>query len=296
LRRLAAGLAACAVLGAHAQANPSRWYLQVDNDVFYGTDRWYTSGVRVARVAQSGDHEVEWGLLQEIYTPEAKRQNDIDRPTAARLLGSFARHDRAPGMFRTLELDLGVTGPAALGRQAQELIHRIVPAPHEDWSLQRGNRLDAQAAWVQTQALESVRGAGWHANLHYGAVIGNQIAFAHGGLELRWGHGAPGELSTPVLRFAATPPFTLAAGERDGWSSFAGVNVRVVARNQLLDRSGLDPAVTPERRDVVYRAAVGLTWVTRWSSLAFALVQDSREFYGQRRPHGFGSITLELPF
>ena len=50
MKRAAALLAACASLGAAAQPPAVHWYTQVDNDVFYGTDRWYTSGLRVARL------------------------------------------------------------------------------------------------------------------------------------------------------------------------------------------------------------------------------------------------------
>ena len=101
-------------------------------------DRWYSSGARLARVEERTGHEIELGVLQEIYTPEAKRFafGVVDRAPTARLLLSVARHDRSPGMFQTIELALGVRGPAALGRQTTDFIHRLVPAPGIDWSRQ----------------------------------------------------------------------------------------------------------------------------------------------------------------
>ncbi len=292
---LAALVALAGATGALADAAGSHWYVQVDNDVLYGTDRWYTSGVRIARVAQKGDHEIEWGVLQEIYTPEANRSNPIDRPPAARLLATVARHDRAPGDWRTLELDLGVTGPAALGRQAQDFIHRFVPAPHEEWSHQRSNRLDAQVTWVRSQRLGSSADRARRVYIHYGVVAGNQVAFAHAGIELRFGHGAAAEMSSPVQRFAATPPPALAPGT-GGWSFFAGANVRAVARDLLLDPNTALSDPDPERRRIVRRYTLGATWINRWSSIAFAMAHDSAEFVGQRRSHGFGSVTVHLEF
>ena len=100
LRRAAAAVVAYAALGAAAD-DAARWYLQVDNDAFFNTDRWYSSGLRIARVEARGDHEDEWGVLQEIYTPEAKFANPIDRPPAARLLATWARHERSAGDWRT---------------------------------------------------------------------------------------------------------------------------------------------------------------------------------------------------
>ncbi|HSN21564.1 MAG TPA: lipid A deacylase LpxR family protein [Usitatibacter sp.] len=288
MRRALAAAAACAASGACAA--PPGWYLQVDNDVVFGTDRWYTSGVRIAHVEARGGHELEWGLLQEIYTPEAKRDNAIDRPNAARLLATLARHDRAPGDWRTLEADLGVTGPAALGRQAQEFVHRFVPAPHEDWSHQRPNRVDAQLAWARTQRLplEPL------VNANYGAVIGNQLAFAHAGIELRFGRGAATGLETPALRFAATPP--LADAQAPSWSPFVGASVRAVAWNRLLDVGPGDPRQTPDLRHVVGRFSGGIAWTGHGAQVVFALLHDTAEFAGQRRGADFGSLTLHLTF
>ena len=290
-----AALAAAGATAALATGGEAHWYTQIDNDVLYGTDRWYTSGVRIARVAPYDGHEWEWGLLQEIYTPEANRVNPIDRPPAGRLLATLARHDRAPGYWRTVELDLGVTGPAALGRQAQDLIHRIVPAPHEEWSHQRSNRADVQLVWVDSRRVLADPEHSPRLNAHYGVVLGNQLAFAHAGLEVRFGTGAASEMSSPVLRFAATPPPSL-RGVATGWSVFLGASLRAVARNRLLDPNTEFADPVPDRHPVVQRFGGGFTWINRWSTLALALVHDSREFVGQRKPHGFGSLTIHIPF
>ncbi|HET9471976.1 MAG TPA: lipid A-modifier LpxR family protein, partial [Usitatibacter sp.] len=260
MRAPAAALVAAASLllahAAHAQG-AGGWYTQVDNDVFFHTDRWYTSGVRIARVVPRGDRKLEMGLLQEIYTPEAKLHDPVDRPTAARLLATLASHDRREGEWTTVELDLGVTGPAALGRQAQELVHRVVPAPHEDWSHQRSNRLDAQFAWVRSHDFQGDPAKLAHLYAHYGVVAGNQLAFAHGGLELRFGHGAALALATPALRFAATPPL---AGGDGSWSAFVGTSVRAVGVNHLLDfPPGLE-SPPARRKPTVGRFLGGVAW------------------------------------
>jgi len=297
VRALAAALLAAAWLlpahAAHAQGGDAGWYTQVDNDVFFHTDRWYTSGVRIARVVPRGDRELEIGLLQEIYTPEAKFHDPIDRPTAARLLATIASHDRRERDWTTRELDLGVTGPAALGRQAQEFIHRFVPAPQEDWSHQRPNRVDAQFAWVRSHDFQGDPGALRHVYAHYGVVAGNQVAFAHAGLELRFGRGAALALSTPALRFAATPP--LARGD-GSWSAWLGASARAVAVNHLLDFApGVDVAPV-RRKPTVARFVGGVAWAGELATVTFALAQDTREFAGQRRPQSFGSVTLLVPF
>jgi len=293
VRTAAAALAACAALAAWAgEPGP---YVQVDNDAFFDTDRWYTSGVRVADVLARGDHELELGVLQEIYTPEAKRHDAVDRPNAARLLATFARHDRVPGDWRTLELDLGVTGPSALGEQAQQLVHRFIAAPHEDWSHQRSDRVDAALVWSQTHTLTATRDESPYFNGHYGVVLGSQVAFAHAGVELRLGRGeASRMLETPALRFAATPP--IAAGDGGSWTTFLGASARAVAWNHLLDFAPDLPLETPQRRHVVQRFLGGVAWAGRGAQATLALIHETREFVGQRTGANFGSVTLHLTF
>jgi hypothetical protein len=291
VRQAARGLAALAAFAAFAvhAADPG-WYLQVDNDVVFGTDRWYTSGVRVAHVEPRADHAIEWGLLQEIYTPEAKRANPVDRPNAARLVASLARHELSDRDWRTLELDLGVTGPAALGRQAQALVHRFVPAPHEDWSHQRSNRLDAQLAWTRTQRIAATP----LLNANYGAVLGSQVAFAHAGIELHLGDGAAMKMESPALRFAATPP--LASSDEASWSPFLGASMRAMAWNHLLDFAPGFAEESLHMRRVVTRLAGGIAFQAHGLRAVLALLRDSREFDGQRRGQAVGSLTLHLDF
>jgi hypothetical protein len=294
-----AWLAACALasLDAHAagEGQDVHWSMQIDNDVVFHTDRWYTSGFRLARTHRFAEGSyAEFGILHEVYTPDPHRvaPGTVDRPYAARLLITAARHDYMPGLHRTLELDAGVRGPGARGKEATELIHSIIPAPDFDWSRQLPNQFDIQAAAAQTHdfALFSSGRARWA--LHYGAVLGNQITFVHAGAELRTG-GAQSVAAQP-LRFAATPPLS-AKGEY-GWSGFVGVSGRWVARNELLsvNANAIGPPI--ERENGVLRVAGGVAWAASWGAVTLALVQDSREFETQHSPHRFGVLGLRLDF
>ena len=275
---LAAALAAVA-LPAAAQGD-ALWYLQVDNDVVFATDRWYTSGVRLARVKDG----IEWGVMQEIYTPEGKRWHPgvSDRLPAGRLLLSVARHDVTDEVFQTLELMAGVRGPAAGGERSTDLIHRVIEAPFVDWTRQLGNEFDGTVAAVRSQRVGPLR-------VHYGAQLGTQLTFAHASVEARIGNPASvGRL----LRFAATPELAKAGG----WSAYAGGGLRGVARNKLLD-GNYDPGAPPLSRErAVTRIAAGIAWTGSWFAATFDLAQDSREFAGQREPHRFGSLALQLSF
>jgi hypothetical protein len=74
------------------------------------------------------------------------------------------------------------------------------------------------------------------------------------------------------------------------------VNVRGVARNEMLRRQYTAFAPELERRKAVVRAGGGLSWARPGMEFSLALVQESREFEGQRAPHRFGSLTLHAAF
>jgi len=279
-------MAACLLAtAACADDDPARWYVRADNDFFFHTDRWYTSGVHVGRVKDG----IEWGLTQEIYTPESKYPSPTlqDRAPTARLLATLARHIAGDGTLDTLELEAGARGPSALGEQAQDFAHRIVDSGVKvDWDRQLPDAFDASAIAVRTQSL----GAGFRA--HFGAVLGTEVTFAHAGLE--WRYGEPGAPSSAQLRFADTPPF-FASGAQ-GWSAYVGASARGVARNELLSKNYYTYGPDLERKNEVTRIAGGMTWSQRWGELTLDLVQDSREFEGQRTAHAFGSIALRVVF
>lgn len=285
----AAALAAGLLLaGGPCAAEDARWYLQVDNDVPFSTDRWFTSGVRLARSHAAGEgRRIEWGLVHEIYTPNLNDYQPDDRPYAARLFGSGALHVYSPGMHRTFEATLGVLGPSALGEKAQDVIHRLVPAPPHDWSRQLSDRLDLQLIASQTQALPFCPRE--VCAVHFGGAIGTTQVFAHAGFEVRAG---PTHVASPILRFAATPP--IAGGP--GWGAFIGASARAVAHNALLDGNADVGRGDVDLARGVFRVAGGLAWAGPWGAVTFALAQDTREFETQRGKQRFGTLAVHLAF
>ena len=286
MRELAiAALVAVASLDAAAAPEDPRWYLQVDNDVLFGTDRWYTSGVRIARVAKSGGYDVEWGLLQEIYTPEGKRfvPGTVDRAPIGRLLLYGARHEIGPDCMQTIDLALGVRGRAALGRRTTEVVHHVVPSPFVDWDREADTHADGQLSMVQSRRFGTF-------TTHIGGVLGDSRTYGHAGVQIDL--GTP--IASPVMRFAATPPPP--SGERATWGAFAGVSARAVARDALLDRSYDASLPPPARENFVGRLAAGIGAANSWGSVSLTAAMDTREFDGQRKPHRFGSLLVHLVF
>lgn len=279
----AAALLAGASAPALAAEDPF-WYVQIDNDVVFHTDRWFSSSVRIARVQPDGPRAWEFGLVQEIYTPEAKNfvPGMMDRAPAARLYLSGARHETGPACFQTIEVGIGVNGPSALGEQGQKIVHAIVPAPDVDWDRQEGDRADLQLTYSRSDRFPDV-------TLNYGGVAGTIRSFAHAGVQANF--GVP--IAAQLLRFAPTPPQFRGLA---GWGGFVGVSARAVANDRLLDRGYDETLAAPNRKRVIGRIAGGVGLVERWGYVSLTLAMDSREFDEQRIAQPFGSLVVHLEF
>jgi lipid A 3-O-deacylase len=138
---------------------------QLENDLFSGTDRHYTSGIRFSWLSPEGEtieplaavhdvlestvldllgpngveREIRYGVSfgQDMYTPEDRATSALvvdDRPYAAWLYGAASLHtikyvgdtgNRQPTRLDSVELQLGVVGSAAQGEETQDAVHDI---------------------------------------------------------------------------------------------------------------------------------------------------------------------------
>lgn len=292
MRRALALLLACGVVPAAADS----LQFTAQNDSGFATDRGYTSGVRLSRLWEpgaSGATRWELGLAQQIFTPDTREDPSarLERPYAARLTVFGACHAVEDGRLDTLEVSAGVTGPSALGKQAQQLFHRIISSPETDWSRQLHERLDAGVQGTLSRTLWSAQALPASLAGHAGGNLGTVLGFAHAGLEARW--GAAGAPWSEPLRHASTPLAN--AGRARGFSAFAGASYRGVFRNELLERNAGDPGRALGRERAVRRLAAGAGWAAPWGALTFALVQETREYARQPYETRYWSLGLALP-
>jgi hypothetical protein len=170
-------LALCAAPAHAAEDGLQGFQLHWDNDAFQrsNTDRWYTNGLRaswswdskttstMARTAKrlagewmGGDAPtLTYTVGQSMYTPRdisrADPQPD-DRPWGAFLYAGVTAH-RYLGdqQFRAIELKVGTTGAAALGRQAQAGVHKYITdsQPPLGWHQQLKARPGLQLSFLQ---------------------------------------------------------------------------------------------------------------------------------------------------
>jgi lipid A 3-O-deacylase len=280
---------------------------------------WFARLVEPANSTGSVLPAATWYIGQHIFTPSDLSQEALipdDRPYAgwfyagARLdVGHRTEVDNEEwaGVYHTLELQLGVTGPHANGEWSQREFHKLIDDELPmGWDNQLPTEFGVLARYKWQRRLP-VSGRSIEVDFWPEAeiVAGNVQTYAQTGGILRVGRNlgdpAAGTL-TPVIAVgsnrnsSACLPFRWAPEE---CYLFAGASGRAVARNMFLDGTWSRESHSVEREPFVYDLKWGLR--LRWSSVQvdYTFVHRSREFSpvpaaadeAQGR-HDYGSVSV----
>ena len=143
---LAAALSTALPATADEVPRTGVWNLFVENDLFYGSDDNYTSGVAMAWVAsprtapdwavrmarsvpwfpEIGEIRHGYVVGQNMYTPKDITVADPppgERPYAGWLYATIGLGVESPGQTDQFAFTVGVVGPASLAEQGQKAIH-----------------------------------------------------------------------------------------------------------------------------------------------------------------------------
>lgn len=323
---LAAFLVAAAGLfgnGAAAQ-EAGEFQLFVENDAWANTDRYYTNGIKLGlggRIkllreqaegllhwlspmeGRPGGGDMKFGLFagQNLYTPKSIRiaapQPD-DRPWAAWLyLGAVAQRvvDRR---MDTVEIDVGMVGPGAGGRQVQTEWHKLVDAPRPmGWANQLPNEVGVLASYLQKRRFGSDT---FDVVPHAGVTVGNVMTLARLGGIARFGSGMGGFGPDSIEPGGAMlQNWRRREGAGDEAFVFVGLDHRLVARNIFLDGTMFRDSPSVDRHPHVYDLSAGASLRWRELRLSWTRIWRSEEFHtaagggGRQR---FDSINLGIEF
>ncbi len=314
----------------------STFTVYFENDLFGDTDQNYTNGIQFSWISpdltQYRDNTPRWmvplvrrlpfinepglqrnvgfSIGQQIFTPQDIQRRDLiddDRPYAGWLYVATAFHNKNYRRLDTLELQLGMIGPASLAEEAQNLVHEVRDIPTaKGWDHQLENEPGFLAIYERKERVISYGesgGWGFDAITHYGGAVGNVYIYANGGIEARFGWNVPADFGTASIRPAgdtnapsdsSDPRFS--TYRRVGLHSFVGVTGRVVARDIFLDGNTFADSHNVDKKFFVGDLAIGASAIAGSFKLSYAQVFRSKEFDGQDRGHNFGSISLSYSF
>ena len=320
----AAGDGACPT----REERPPMVNFRVDNDLFGGQDQGYTNGAQLGFVSPNlSDYTddpclpalARWlnrpfGFLQPegfpqknmvvtfaqgLFTPEDSTRRDLireDRPYAALLLASMGYNGRDEDRLHTTQLQFGMLGPSAQGRQTQDLVHKITGSKKfEGWH----NQLHDEPVFrLIHERMHRYPGASegnwnWDAITHWGGTLGTISTYANAGAEFRFGKSLPDDFGSTPLRPAGenTAP-TGSRGQLHGYHLFFTFDARAVARDITLDGNTFRDSHSVDKKHFVGEAGYGVAWFSgRWK-FAVARYHRTREFDGQRERPVFGSFTI----
>ena len=323
---LALAAAMLAAPGAPAAAGDLRGIaLQADNDEFAGPnrhDRWYTSGLRATavfdiepagaarrlvdawcdtiRCARDGEALAFVTLGQNLYTQADRRRampQPGDRPVGGWLYLRGGGVVDGPLRHDVVAFEIGLTGPGAQGRRAQDVMHDFLDVERvPGWRYQLRPRTGV-ALRVQS-ARRIPLGERSDVVAEGRLQFGNLDTHVGVGLGLRFGPALDGARLPAEARDAA-PGLRGPAG----WHAVVGMRARAVAFDGLVEGPTFGYASDARARPFVVEAFAGLAYGFRRNlELAFTLSRRSSDFSGESLPggslggHTIGAIRLGWRF
>lgn len=309
-----------------------------ENDKYFaGTDQAYTNGFKFSwlstdlssftdpsvpapvrglsralgrLVPENHPYKLGFSLGQNIYTPvdtATTAYQPGDRPYAAWLYAGIAFHVHYPealggraSRLDVFEINAGMVGPSALGREVQNGFHDIINVDHaEGWENQIGDEFGLNLIYERKYRF-STREArtGWGADFipHAGFSLGNVFTYANAGAELRAGWRLPADFGSNLIRPSGDSNSGNAPRARFGIFLFGAVDGRAVARDITLDGNTFKDSPDIDKEPFVADLYAGIGINTTHFQLRYAQAYRTREFKGQDDSQVFGSISLTLLF
>ena len=317
--------------------HPEIYNIHLENDLFNGSDQGYTNGVKLSWVSANlkdyvndpclpltvrrlnrlftslhrtgySSRNMVVTLGQSMYTPLDKTRTDVipnDRPYAGWLYLGLGYNERDARQMDTVQVNIGIVGPASLGKQTQDFIHDLRDIPRfKGWDNQLHNELGIQLVAERRKKLWESKKNNWlqfDAITHYGASLGNVATYLNSGFEIRAGQDLPNDFGTSPIRSAgdSNAPLENAMARRfatGGILVFISADARLVARDIFLDGNTFAASHSVNKEILVGNLAAGIAWQWQGGQITYAHYISSKEFTTQTTNPGYGAITLSLEY
>lgn len=302
-----------------------------ENDLVVNTDRHYTQGIKLSYLHADGylpgwssnlyDRLPDIGFTkkvgkfgyeigQSIYTPaniDTAQLLPNDRPYGGYLYVGAILQRRGVNwlelpFLESFQLDLGVIGPWALGKEAQTWVHQL-----RDFGLPHGwrNQLKNEPA-IELKYLRSARYSFLKLDPiefeflpHGGFSLGNVETTARLGGQLRIGFNLPDDFGIQIIDSLATASGGFSESQTNShWSvyAFAESEGRAVLHNAFLDGNLFRSSHSVEKEYLVGDFKAGLAFELAHIELGYTYVFRTPEWHGQTASDSFGSFFLKAKF
>ncbi len=311
--------------------------LEENDSLYFNSDKHYTQGFRLSFLSPvlqpngwtddvfqfvgkiptvfvtggQSQRRVSWFFGQSIFTPKnlaIKPPDPTDRPYAGWLyVGPSLLQETNGNELENLEIELGLVGPGALGRQIQNDWHQFMGIHQaEGWSNQIQNEPGGVLAYDRYWRI-GVPFVHWESGgvqdgvdivPTAGGAVGNVFDYAQIGAQLRIGHHLETDYGPVRVRpsMSGTDYFNGAhLGDDIGWYFFAGAAGRAVARNIFLDGNSFRTSAHVEHKTFVgdLQGGASVYWSDR-VRLDLTVMRQSPQFVGQRGQDVLGTAAISF--
>ena len=330
-RKLCAGtmplvlaLAFAGPVAAQTADSDSIWTIRAENDSVstapHGSDQNYTAGQQIgwtsgtdavpefaSNLSRSlwGDGTVRVGLgfTQQLYTPANKTlsvPSPYDRPYAgyAAVSGSLMHDTETTRDF--LALSLGVIGPLAQGKEAQNGVHDLIrDARAMGWSHQLPNEAAVELLDQRTWRIPVGRLAGLEADVLPALAVGVGTVRDYGqaSMVMRVGQGLDTDFGASRIRPGISGGDAFKSSDSVSWYAFAGVNGQAVVRDAFLDGNLFSNSAHVQHLPWVGEMEAGLAVIWRGVRITYVQTWQTAEFRHQSpSKFSFGSLAASVRF
>ncbi len=304
-----------------------RFNFTLENDLFDQSDKGYTNGTKISAIYNvntdvysffkipflydsTKNHFTTISFGQDILTPEDTNDtipNPNDEPYSGWLYMGMTWQQADSNNADTLELQLGVVGPAALGEEVQNSFHKLIGNDTiKGWDHQLKNepgvilsyehrwRYISDSFWggLTTEAIPFA-----------GAGLGNILTYADGGTLVRFGWNVPQDFGKSVShpgQVAGLPAFDKGVKRLNSKFSlyiFTVVDVGFIPRNIFLDGNTFQDSPSVAERDyLVGELTAGLGIDIYKVHLAFINTHKTQDFALDKTGFDFGTILISYVY
>lgn len=313
--------------------------LYFENDLFAETDQNYTNGIRFALVSPDlkdfkseklnpwldavsekldflhpesqgcttcgeRNNNIVFSIGQTMFTPttiDATELLEDERPYAGWLFLGLAFHSRSELSMNSFELQTGIVGPSARGKEAQDWVHDVRGFDRFlGWHNQLRDEIGINVIYEHKRKhflYESDTNLSSDVIGHAGWSLGNVATYANLGAELRFGRNIPNDFGTSAVRSGGdnSAPYSNWQRSHDwGLHGFVSFDARLVARDIFLDGNTFKSSHSVDKETFVVDAAIGLSFTYDYLKVSYAHIFRTKEFEGQPHPHNYGSLSIAL--
>ncbi len=237
-------------------------------------------------------------LGQQIYTPNKTHIKEMiidDRPYAAWLYMGFAFSFKNHENSHVFELDVGVVGPSALGKQVQNNFHDLIRGDRaQGWT--HGLQDEPTLQFLYQRRSKVFNSANADGIFYFGSALGNVHVGAHTGVLARIGKNIPDDMGPGRPSAGEGDSFvSLASSENRKKTSdygFAGIRGNAIARNIFLDGNTFRSSHHVKKYPFTFDTEFGFGLQVKPWGVVWRFVTRSPEFEQRSIFNSFASANI----